>query len=67
MGRSRRHVGEEKKEVVTYTIGPDRIVEVEEWEPKTYLPVGGTVELAVAARVYQGRVVFSLATSEEVF
>jgi hypothetical protein len=67
LGRKRRLVGDDNKEVVTYVIGPERLVEVEQWTPEKYLPVGENVEFPVVARVYQGRVQFSMAEKEEVF
>src|SRR6266581_1775641 len=65
--RIRRHVGENKVEVVTYTLGP-RFAEVEHWEPKgVYHPLGAQVEWEVGVSVFQGRWVLQLPKAAEEF
>jgi len=49
--RYRRRVGPEEREVVTYELGPTKVL-FEVWEPKEYLSLGEWVELAVEVRAF---------------
>jgi hypothetical protein len=54
--RSKREVGTEKKEVVTYGIMLEStVVELTDWQPTSYFDVGDEVEIPVMVRVYTGK------------
>lgn len=62
--RSRKRLGDEGTEVVTYAVLLDTaVVDVDDWEPDTYHDIGDVVEMSVEVRAFTskaGRVCVSL-------
>jgi hypothetical protein len=64
--RSRRCVGQDQVEVVTYTVGP-RMAIIEVWRPRSYWQIGEFVSVPVVPHVWQSTVTFRLERTDEIF
>jgi hypothetical protein len=53
-GRSRRIVGDKNIELITYKIfAGNKVFLIKDWSPKSYFPVGQSVELPISIKPFQ--------------